>query len=106
MNTAPEPLPDKTLPAIRQALSHPRDREGFDAGLPVAMEKARAAGDWREVEEPASHWRRCSPGEPPNGRGPSRTANTREPLGGRAYEHPAHERIGHGGEEPADSRGC
>lgn len=56
MNTAPESLPGETLPAIRQALSHPRDREGFDAGLPVAVEKARAAGDWREVEEFTRLW--------------------------------------------------
>ncbi|GAA1626551.1 hypothetical protein GCM10009733_024110 [Nonomuraea maheshkhaliensis] len=50
MNTTPEPQPDRTLPAIRQALCHPRDRAGFDAELPVAVEKARAAGDWREIE--------------------------------------------------------
>ncbi|GAA3627649.1 hypothetical protein GCM10022419_136080 [Nonomuraea rosea] len=56
MSTTPEPQPDKTLPAIRQALSHPRDREGFDAGLPVAVEKARAAGDWREVEKFTQTW--------------------------------------------------
>ncbi|MEU7835714.1 MULTISPECIES: hypothetical protein [unclassified Nonomuraea] len=51
MIITPEPRPDKSLSAIRQALSHPRDRERFDAGLPVVVEKARAAGDWREVEE-------------------------------------------------------
>ncbi|MEV4179325.1 hypothetical protein [Nonomuraea sp. NPDC049709] len=36
---------------IRQALSHPRDRAGFDAGLPVAVEKDRATGDWHDIEE-------------------------------------------------------
>ncbi|GAA0986244.1 hypothetical protein GCM10009555_063250 [Acrocarpospora macrocephala] len=60
-DTPPEPQPDKTLPAIRQALSHPRDREGFGAGLPVAVEKARAAGDWREVEDfTQTWWYRCA----------------------------------------------
>ncbi|MDP4504896.1 DUF6247 family protein [Nonomuraea turcica] len=54
--TAPEPRPDRTLPAIRAALSHPRDREGFDAGLPVVVEQAQAAGDWRGVEEFTQTW--------------------------------------------------
>ncbi|MGP3916540.1 DUF6247 family protein [Nonomuraea sp. 10N515B] len=56
MIIAPEPRPDKTLPAIRAALSHPRDREGFDAGLPAVVEQARAAGDWRGVEEFTQTW--------------------------------------------------
>ncbi|TMR88565.1 DUF6247 family protein [Nonomuraea basaltis] len=56
MIIAPEPRPAKTLPTIREALSHPRDREGFDAGLPVVVEQARAAGDWRGVEEFTQTW--------------------------------------------------
>ncbi|WP_433358544.1 DUF6247 family protein [Streptosporangium sp. CA-115845] len=53
---APEPRPEKTLPAIREALSHPRDREGFDWGLPAAVEEARAVGDWKSMEDFTHRW--------------------------------------------------
>ncbi|MDP4504038.1 DUF6247 family protein [Nonomuraea turcica] len=56
MIIALEPRPDKTLPAIRQALTHPRDLECFDADLPVVVEQARAEGDWRLVEEFTHMW--------------------------------------------------
>ena len=56
MIIAPEPRPDKTLPAIRQALTHPRDIEGFDVSLPEVVERARAEGDWRLVEEFTHSW--------------------------------------------------
>ncbi|MEU8252337.1 DUF6247 family protein [Nonomuraea sp. NPDC048916] len=45
-----------TLPAIREALSHPRDREGLDWQLPAAVEEARAAGNWKPVDDFTHRW--------------------------------------------------
>ncbi|MEU7002171.1 DUF6247 family protein [Nonomuraea sp. NPDC046570] len=45
MPSGAEPLPEKDLRAIREALVVSQDREGFDSGLGIALAEVRASLD-------------------------------------------------------------
>lgn len=48
--------PAKNVLAIRAALSHPRDIEAFEAGLPVVVTQAHAARDWSALDDFIHRW--------------------------------------------------
>lgn len=50
------PLPEKNLRAIREALTVPQDREGFDAGLDAVLAEVRASLDLGRLNEFVHTW--------------------------------------------------